>query len=444
MKSIISTVRTIFCFALTVASLALLALLLHVSHFRSQIVSAQQSDYSQLRAEAEQAYANGSYARANEIYSKVNKPGLPTAEARWVEFRFADKSGRAQAGSQTSDTTKFEQAQKQLDERIRANDKEDDRDLVWAESHESLADLYWTRRDQMNWGIAWPHYQQALDWWAGQREIDRARARYLKIVFKAAEPQHANEYYFYTYYGNYIPLDVLENALKISTQENDRAHLHFLIAMTMRVTGGGDWEARERAPDEFEAALKSGKQTDWYDDALFYYAEWMSNNGAVRQTARGQWQQEPDYVKALELYRRLTREFVKGETRYYEQALQQIKNITDPTISVGVSNIFLPDSELQFALSARNLKHVDFALYKVELTQDVQFTRVAGEEEGEGDADGDWIRHLQTAGRPPVKTWSRDLKDKDDHKPVNDEVRIEGKLPVGDYLLEAKSGSQSA
>ncbi len=311
----IPTLRTTFSFALTIASVALLGLLLHLSHFGSQIVSAQQPDYSQVRAEAERAYASGSYARANEIYSKVNKAGLPAAEARWVEFRLADTSWRAQAGTETSDTTKFEQAQKQLEELVRANDKEDDRDLVWAESHESLADLFWTRRNQMNWGTAWPHYQQALDWWAGQREIDRARDRYLKIIFKAAEPPQKNEYYFYTYYGNYIPLDILENALKISAGENDQAHLHFLIAMTMRVTGGG-WEARERVPDEFEAALKSGKQTDWYDDSLFYYAEWMNNNGTVRQIAPGQWQQEPDYVKALELYRRLTKDFAKGETRY--------------------------------------------------------------------------------------------------------------------------------
>ena len=100
----------------------------------------------------------------------------------------------------------------------------------------------------------------ALDWWAGQREIEPARARYLKIVFKAAEPARQDEYYYYTYYGNYIPLDILENALKISTSENEQAHLHFLIAMTMRYTGG-DWETRQRVPDEFEAALKAGKQT---------------------------------------------------------------------------------------------------------------------------------------------------------------------------------------
>ncbi len=441
MKSI-STFRKIFSLALTVAALALLALLFHISDFRSQIVSAQQTDYAQLRTQAEQAYAAGSYARANEIYSKVNKSGLPVAESRWVEFRLADTLWRAQAGTETSDNTKFEQAQKQLEELVRINDKADDRDLVWAESHESLADLFWTRRNQLNWGAAWPHYQQALDWWAGQREIERARNRYLKIVFKAAEPQR-NDYYLYTYYGGYIPLDILENALKISANENDQTHLHFLIAMTMRATAS-DWETRERVPDEFEAALKGGKRTDWYDDALYHFAEWMGNNGAVRQIASGQWQQEPDYVKAIELYRRLIREFAKGETRYYDQALQQIKNITDPSLSVGVSNIFLPDSELQYVFSARNLRRVDFALYKVDLTRDVRFTKIAGEDEGEGEGDNNWIQKIQVAGRPPVKSWIKDLKDSGDHKPISEQLRIEGKLPVGAYLLEARSGALSS
>ena len=90
----------------------------------------------------------------------------------------------------------------------------------------------------MNWGAAWPHYQQALDWWAGQRESDE-RARSLSencLQSRRAATGHTNITY-YTYYGNYIPLDVLENALKISTSENDKAHLHFLIAMTMRYIG---------------------------------------------------------------------------------------------------------------------------------------------------------------------------------------------------------------
>jgi hypothetical protein len=392
----------------------------------------QQADYSQLKTEAEAQYSQGSYARANEIYSHVDKTKLSAAESRWVEFRLADTTWRAQAATETADTTKFDQSQKQLEELIRTADGESDRDLVWVEAHESLGDFFWTRRNSMNWGAGWPHYQLALDWWAGQREVDRARDRYLKIVFRAAEPPRSNEYYYYTYYGNYIPINILENALKISVTENQKAHLNFLIAMTMRYSGG-DWEARQRVPDEFEDAIKPGKQTDWYDDALFYYAEWMSNYGVIRQVADGQWQQEPDYSKSLELFQRLTREFSKGETRYYDQAVQQIKQITEPSISVGVANIFLPESELQFALSARNVKQVDLALYKIDLTRDVRFRRSADDDEGDVE-DGVWLQKVQLTGRPPVKAWRKDLNDKNDHKPYSNSERIDAKLPLGAYL----------
>ena len=424
----------------------LLAFVFQISNLRSQKVSAQTQDYSQTKAQAEKFFADGSYARANQLYATVSKAGLSPEELRWVSFRLADTEWRAQAATETSDTTKFEEAQKLLEELVRNHDREDERELVWAEAHESLADFFWARRNSMNWGAAWPHYQQSLEWWAGQREIDRARARYLKIVFKAAEGPRFNGDYFYTYYGNYIPLDVLENALKISTVENDKVHLHYLIAMTMRYAGG-DWEQRQRIPDEFEEALASGKKSDWYDDALFYYAEWMNSTGTIRQVDQSNWTQEPDYVKALELYRRLTREFVKGETRYYDQAIEQIKNITQPTLGVAVSNIFLPESELQFSLEARNLKQVTFSLSKVDLTRDIHFMATADENqdevEGEGDGDNSWVRRLRPLGQP-VKIWSKTLSEKNDHKPVSEQVRIEGKLPAGAYLLEAKSGALSS
>jgi alpha-2-macroglobulin len=406
---------------------------------------AQQADYARLKSDAEQYYAAGSYARANEVYSKVDKTALAPAELRWVEFRLADTSWRAQSATETADNTKFEQAQKQLEELIRTNDKDNERDLVWAEAHESLADLFWTRRNQMNWGAAWPHYQAALDWWAGQREINQARDRYLRIVFKAAESPRADQYYYYTYYGNYIPLDILENALKISNSDNATAHLHFLIAMTMRYAGGNP-DTMQRVPEEFEAALKPGKQTDWYDDALNYYAEWMNSNGRVRQLDNGQWQQEPDYDKALELFRRLTREFAKGETRYYDQAVNQIKQITEPTLGVGVSNVFLPDSELQFALNTRNLKRVDLALYKIDLTRDVRFGNNSELDEGDTDENSNWIQKLSITG-PAIRAWSKTIGAGDaggNHKPFNEQVRIDGKLPVGAYVLEAKNGALSA
>ena len=134
----------------------------------------------------------------------------------------------------------------------------------------------------------------------------------------------------------------------------------------------------------------------------------MESTGSIQQLENGEWQQEPDYIKALELFRRLSKEFAKGETRYYDQALEQIKQITEPTLSVGVSNIFLPESELQFGLEARNLKRVDFALYKIDLTNDVRFTKNVDEDEGEGD-DENWIQKLKVAGRAPVKPGSKQI-----------------------------------
>ncbi len=401
---------------------------------------AQQPEYSQLRSEAETQYAEGSYARANELYAKVDKSKLSAVESRWVEFRLADTSWRSQAATETSDTTRFEQAQKQLEELIRVADTE--RDLVWAEAHESVGDFFWLRRAQMNWSVAWPHYQQALDWWAGQRDLERARARYLKIVFRAAHPPRTDEYYYYTYYGNFIPVEVLENALKISTTANDKSRLNFLIAMTLRITGGGDSEARQRVPDQFEDALAAGRQSDWYDDALFYYAEWMNSYGLVRPYAEGQWQPVPDFVKALELYRRLTREFAKGETRYYDQAQQQIKIITEPSVAIGVGNIFLPGSELQFGMNARNVRRIDFTIYKLDLTRDVRFSSAVDADEGESEG-GTWLQKVPVAGRVPVKSWSKNINNAETHEPINEQVRIEGKLPTGAYLLEARSGSIS-
>ena len=49
-------------------------------------------------------------------------------------------------------------------------------------------DYFWSRRNMTDWSQAWPHYQNALDWWAGTADIELARARYLKIVWTCAHP----------------------------------------------------------------------------------------------------------------------------------------------------------------------------------------------------------------------------------------------------------------
>ena len=392
---------------------------------------AQQADYDRLRAEAERLYEEKSYARAFEVYGKAQGLKLAPAEARWVEFRLADTLWRAEAASNNADTTRLEQARERLDALAQPK-RGEARERIAAEADESLGDFWWTRRSAQNWGQAWPHYQKALDWWAGERDLEMARGRYLAIVWKTLAPPWFEGRYYPGAYGNALPLEVLENAVRIAQQPDDKARAHFYLASSLRQTG--EWEQRQRVQEEYEAALAAGgRASDWYDDALYQYGEWMANNGRITQTEDGQWQQQPDYVKALELFRRLVAEYKKGETSYYDEAQGQIENITKATLGLFVSNIFLPDSEIQFNLSWRNVKRIELAIYRVDLNTDV---RLAG---GSWNS-GDWPRTIELKGRTPVKSWTRETGDDGTHKPGQESVRLDQRLPAGAYIIEAASG----
>lgn len=402
--------------------------------FTLNLSAALPPEYTALKAEAEKFYADKSFAKAHELYARAMvMSNITSNEARWVFFRNADTLWRSQFASQTADTTKIDQAREWLEQSLRETKRVEDRDQTWAEAQESLADFFWTRRHNNNWGEAWPHYQQTLDWWAGARNIELARDRYLAIVWRMAKPPQVEPHYYYGYWGNFVPMDVLENALKIAKSDEDKAHAHYLLAMTLR-NQAGDMEQRARVAEEFEASLKLGKKTDWYDDALFNFAGWMADQGRVITHATGNQTFAPDYVRALELYRQLVQEFTKGETRYWEQAQQQIKNITDPQLGVSIGNIFLPDSEIQYHLNWRNVKQIELALYPVELPRDVKL-----DERGTH-----WLHSLDTGKLEKLKSWTRDTKDKGDYKPGNETVRLQEKLKPGAYVLEAKAGGNSA
>jgi alpha-2-macroglobulin len=395
------------------------------------------ANYAAQKAEAERLVAEKSFLKANEIYRAVNVTNLPPTEQRWVLFRRADTLWRSEASTQRADNTKFNQARQELTVLVRDVQREEEKDRGWVEVQESLGDSYWTPRNQRNWGAAWQHYSQALDWWAGQRAGEEARTRYLGIVWRAAKPPGAEPYYRYGNYGNALPLNILENVLKIAVSENDKAHAHYLLAVSFQYHGG-DWDARARVPEHFEAALKPGKGTDWYDDALYFYAEWMMNQGRAVPLKDGNWTQEQDYVKALALFRRLVAEFQKGETRYWEQAQQQIRNITQVNLGVSVSHVFLPDSEVQYHLNWRNVKRVELALYPVDLTKDVNLGTL------DGNRRPSWLQTIDLAGREKAKSWEHDTKDKGDYRPGNAALRVDGKLRPGAYVLEAQGGGQSA
>jgi uncharacterized protein YfaS (alpha-2-macroglobulin family) len=389
-------------------------------------------DYEALKAGAEKLFAERSYALARAQYQKAEDMDLPAAEKRWVEFRLADTQWRAQAATQNADATQLDAAKAQLESLISRVTRAEDKDRVWAEAEESLADFLWARRQSYNWSEAWPHYQSALDWWAGAPEVEMARARYLGMVWTMSRPPQVMPNYYYGSWGNFLAVNILENALRIARTDEDTAHVHFLLAMTLR-NQAGDWEQRGRVPEEFESALKPGRKTDWYDDALYHYAEWMMTQGRFVPIEDGNWRQEPDFVKALELFRHLTSVYAKGETRYWDQAQQQIKTITEPQVGVSVQNIFLPDSEIQYFLNWRNVKQIELALYPVELNRDARLQE-----------QQDWLHSIDLGRLEKIRSWSRDTGDTGVYKPGSETVRLESRLKPGAYVLEAAAGGKRA
>ena len=65
-------VRVIFSTGVSLAAIALLAFVFQISNLRSQVVTAQQPNYLQLKSQAEKLFAEGSYARAHELYATVS------------------------------------------------------------------------------------------------------------------------------------------------------------------------------------------------------------------------------------------------------------------------------------------------------------------------------------------------------------------------------------
>ena len=384
---------------------------------------------------AEALFAEGSYGQAHEIYLRLAASGRTGDDARWVEFRVADSAWRALAATQSADTTETVGAREALEALVRDVQREGDRDRIWAEVEESLGDFWWTRKDYPNWGPAWQHYQQALEWWAGSREIDLARERYLAIVFRAARPPHAPRHYYYGYYGNQLPARVLQDALEISIEAPDRARASYLLAMSLRLQGGDPSQVR-RTTEAFEAAIEATRSTEWYDDTLYHYAEWLTGAGRIVPLEGGGYQQQPDYVRAVEMFRRLLREFEKGETRYHDEARNRINNITRPSLGVAVANIFLPGSEVQYHLNWRNVDKVQLALYPVDLTRDLALTR--------DDSRSDWLKRLSRMAGTPVRQWSHLTAETSDHVPGRETLTLADELPAGAYLLRASGAGQVA
>src|SRR6185503_9235080 len=103
-------------------------MLLHILALLTFLLLSTSPPYDALKREAEKFYAEKSFARAHEVYVQASKLDLPAEERRWVEFRLADTSWRA------DEEADHDQDSLALQEIVNRSGAEHDR--VWAEANE--------------------------------------------------------------------------------------------------------------------------------------------------------------------------------------------------------------------------------------------------------------------------------------------------------------------
>ena len=136
----------------------------------------------------------------------------------------------------------------------------------------------------------------------------------------------------------------------------------------------------------------------------------------------GQWSYQPDFARALELYRNILSEYRKGETLYYDDAVQQIGQITGPTVSVSTSSVFLPGSEVELHLAWRNVTRVELELYPIDLIRSPDLARFADRDSSE------WLGAVDLNLLLPLHSWSIDTDDRGEHVPGQQSIRLPQRL----------------
>lgn len=373
------------------------------------------STYGTLRSQAEREYAEKSFGRAHELYEQAAKMQLSPEDRRWVEFRLSDTALRADAASPDDDPSRRNAARSALQKLIEASPD----DELRAEMHEALGDHYLTHRRERNPSAAQQHYRAALEWWAGSSEVNRARGRYLAIVWRLAGENA----------GWNVPRQVLVNAVAIAVTPEDRARSRYLLAL--QYLRDGNPQNVDRGLELLEEVVAIGRTTEWYDDALFNWASRLAGRASSRVVGPSG-EELRDYERALELYRRLLSEFKRGETQYHEAAQQAIEQITTPSVDVQVAGTFLPESEQEVVLSWRNVRQIELAIIAIDLTKDLRY-----------DVQKEWTSQIATEGRRVVRRWTFETKDTGDYRPGREMLRLDPLLAPGAYVLLANGGGQS-
>lgn len=300
---------------------------------------------------------------AGEYDALLNSGDLGPKTKREIQFKFADSSWR------THEQVRYEEAIKLLKELIESESN----DRWWAEASESLADHYLMVNRYQHQQEIKTYYENAREFWAGSKNINLARKRFIGATFKLGD-------YISTtwgwYYRDIRPIGVMKEVvdprlphntglevlykdiLKIVKSDEDKAKVYYSLAMSYYQNYNRP-EDKEKSATYFEKVIKEFPESEWTDDAYYQLGQY--------------YQQKNEFKKALKTYRTFLTHFRYGESQFVNNAKRQIEEIGGPQLHLNSSYTYLPGSEVEFNLRWRNIDGAKVTVYKLDLTEELRF-----------------------------------------------------------------------
>ena len=406
---------------------------------------------------ADQSWQEQSYQIAIGRYRRVLKEeDIKAKQLAEIQFKLADSLWR-------SGNRKFDEEAKKILiplTELKGHHR-------WsAEADESLAEFYldrdrWSSQEKIKEGLS-----RAREYWAGETDIKLARPRFIKVSFTLADYLSQNWGWYYSEIKptslseSPVPLPgttnkyglniIFDEILKVARKKEDKAKAYYSLGMVLSRRANTDKE-KKLVKEYFQGVIEQYSDSEWCDDAYYYLGEYYN--------------QRQQFKKALRAYQGLVGRYRKGESKWLDDAKRRIEDITEPKINTGIGYTFLPESEIQFNLSWRNIKQAQFTIYKMDLVKNLQKDLLKAITDSDYGIDNyrEYLERIVTSNRyrllPVEASWTLDLKNEGKHmwhqenkglaawrqkgKEEDLDPRL-GKLAPGAYLLLVTSGKQKA
>jgi hypothetical protein len=184
-----------------------------------------------------------------------------------------------------------------------------------------------------------PHYRFALDHWAGARDVERARSRWLAIAFRMGWPGRGD--LLQNWWAGQIRRDRRgrdeDRALGPGARAGRRCSTPRSCA-----SAAGTSRSSSAELEALDLAVSLGSETPWLADALWMAAQWYENQGAPSSRRTGPGRSDRTTRRRSRSTKRIVAEFRRAARSGATRPKLPCSASSPVDLSLGVGQAFLP------------------------------------------------------------------------------------------------------